>query len=212
MGHFSLSKEVSAFSLEGKFLSFEFEDGYKRKYLQIGTLEGEYWVKLPKYLRSSLALDIKPGDVLQIFGERKYDYKKDSLKLKAERVIVIDRQPISITPAKSVKQQTKGKASILVCQKSDCVKRGANGVCKALQASLSDRGLENEVEIKATGCLKQCKAGPNVVMMPDKARYTRVQAERAAELIDKHFDIDNNSPDENIRQLAIVGDRIVPIG
>lgn len=204
-------KQVSAFSLEGKFLSFEFEDGYKRKYLRVKTVEGEYSVKLAKYLRSSLGLELQPGDVVQIFGERKFDYKKGSLKLKAERVIVIDRQPINITPAAPMKQQSKAKATVLVCQKSDCVKRGANGVCKALQASLSDRGLEKEVEIKATGCLKQCKAGPNVVVMPDKAKYSRVQADRVAELIDKHFDSNTECPDENIQQLAIIGDRIVPI-
>ena len=204
-------KEVSAFSLEGTFLSFELEDGYKRKYLQIGTVEGEYRVKLPKYLRSSGELNLKPGDVLQIFGERKFDYKKDSLKLKAERVVVIDRQPLAITPATPTKQQTKAKASILVCQKSDCVKRGAKGVCQALQASLNDRGLENEVEIKATGCLKQCKAGPNVVVMPDKTRYTRVQTEQVAELIDKHFDAGEGDRNENIQQLALVGNRILPI-
>lgn len=203
-------KEVSAFSLEGKFLNFELEDGYKRKYLQIGTADGEYRIKLPKYLRSSFELDLKPGDVLQIFGERKFDYKKDSLKLKAERVIVIDRQPLAIAPATPVKQRPKAKASILVCQKSDCVKRGANGVCKALQASLSDRGLENEVEIKATGCLKQCKAGPNIVVMPDKTRYTRVQTQQVTELIDKHFDAGEDCHDENLQQLALVGNRIIP--
>ncbi|MGL4617515.1 MAG: (2Fe-2S) ferredoxin domain-containing protein, partial [Chroococcidiopsis sp.] len=130
-------KEVSAFSLEGKFLRFELEDGYKRKYLQISTVEGEYRVKLPKYLRSSMELNLNPGDLVQIFGERKFDYKKDSLKLKAERVIAIDLQPSAMTPATPVKRQTKAKASILVCQKSDCVKRGANGVCKALEASLN---------------------------------------------------------------------------
>lgn len=204
-------KEVSAFSLEGKFLRFELEDGYKRKYLQIGTLEGEYRVKLPKYLRSPMELNLNPGDIVQIFGERKFDYKKNSLKLKAERAIVIDRQPQAMTPATPVKQRTKTKASILVCQKSDCVKRGANGVCKALQASLSDRGLENEVEIKATGCLKQCKAGPNVVVMPDKTRYTRVQTKQVAELIDKHFTTDEGCHNENVQQLALVGNRIFPV-
>lgn len=204
-------KEVSAFSLEGKFLRFELEDGYKRKYLQIGTLEGEYRVKLPKYLRSPMELNLNSGDVVQIFGERKFDYKKDSLKLKAERVIVIDRQPPAMTPDTPVKRQTKAKASILVCQKSDCVKRGANGVCKALQASLNERGLENEVEIKATGCLKQCKAGPNVVVMPDKTRYTRVQTKQVAELIDKHFNADENTHNENVQQLALVGNRIFPV-
>jgi (2Fe-2S) ferredoxin len=69
-----------------------------------------------------------------------------------------------------------------------------------LQAALGDRGLENEVEIKATGCLKQCKAGPNLVVMPDKTRYSRVQAEEIPELIDKHF---QNEQQALPRELAV---------
>jgi (2Fe-2S) ferredoxin len=186
MGKFHFGKEVSAFSLEGKFLNFEFEDGYKRKYLQLESSEGEYCIKLAKYLRSSFALDLTPGDRVQIFGEKKFNPKKGTLTLKAERVILIDRKqapapvPIPTKPAKA-------KASILVCQKSDCMKRGGREVCQALQAALGDRGLENEVAIKATGCLKQCKAGPNLVVMPDKTRYSRVCTEQIPELIDKHF-------------------------
>jgi (2Fe-2S) ferredoxin len=34
--------------------------------------------------------------------------------------------------------------------------------------------------------MKQCKAGPNVVM-PDKTRYTRIGAEEIPDIIDKHF-------------------------
>lgn len=186
MDKFHGSKEVSAFSLEGKFLGFEFEDGYKRKYLRLETSEGEYCIKLAKYLRSSFQLDLQAGEWVQIFGEKKLNPKKGALKLKAERVLCIAHRQTT-TPVPPPTQPSKAKASILVCQKSDCMKRGGRGVCQALQAALGDRGLENEVTIKGTGCLKQCKAGPNIVMMPDKTRYTRVQAEQIPELIDKHF-------------------------
>ena len=190
-------KEV-AFSLEGKFLGFEFEDGYKRKYLRLETSEGEYSIKLAKYLRSSFQLDLQPGDRVQIFGEKKFNPKKGILKLKAEQVIcTVNTQATIPVPlasfATSNKEPKKGaktsptKASILVCQKSDCIKRGGKGICQALQAALGDRGLENEVAIKATGCLKQCKAGPNIVMMPDKTRYSKVQVEQIAEIVDRHF-------------------------
>lgn len=188
MGKFHYGKEVSAFSIEGKFLGFEFEDGYKRKYLRLENSEGEHYIKLTKYLRSSFALDLVPGVRIQIFGERKFNPKKDELKLKAERVIVTDSKPAQ-TPVKPIAKPAtaKDKATILVCQKSDCMKRGGKEVCQALQAALCDRGLEGEVTIKGTGCLKQCKAGPNLVVMPDKSRYSRVRAEEIPEMIDKHF-------------------------
>ncbi len=79
------------------------------------------------------------------------------------------------------------EAQILVCQKSDCQKRGAGKVCKALSEVLSDRGLQDKVTIKKTGCLKKCKAGPNLVIMPNKARYSRVSSAEIPDVIEKHF-------------------------
>lgn len=79
------------------------------------------------------------------------------------------------------------KAQILVCQKSDCQKRGAGKVCKKLSEVLTDRGLEEHVTIKKTGCLKKCKAGPNLVIMPNKARYSRISSAEIPNVIEKHF-------------------------
>lgn len=198
------SKEVSAFTLEGKFLGFEFEDGYQRKYLRLENSEGAYYyVKLAKYLRSSFELNLQPGDWVQIFGEKKFDSKKGTLKLKASRVILAANKQTK-APVPSQPKPIAGKANILVCQKSDCMKRGGKGVCQALQAAISDRGLENEVAIKGTGCLKQCKAGPNVVM-PDKTRYTRIQAEQIPQVIDRHFppvSVDEQSVEQ--KELVVV--------
>lgn len=83
-------------------------------------------------------------------------------------------------------QKRRSQDTILVCQKSDCCKRGANALMQALQTELTDRGLEGQVAIRGTGCMKQCKAGPALVM-PDKSRYTRLCPNQVAALIDKHF-------------------------
>jgi (2Fe-2S) ferredoxin len=40
--------------------------------------------------------------------------------------------------------------------------------------------------------MKQCKAGPNVVM-PDKTRYTRIDAEEIPTVLDKHFQTESPS-------------------
>ncbi|MDF0555530.1 (2Fe-2S) ferredoxin domain-containing protein [Kamptonema sp. UHCC 0994] len=81
----------------------------------------------------------------------------------------------------------QAKAKILVCQKSDCQKRGGRAVCQALENALSDRGLKDQVTIQGTGCLKQCKAGPNIVLMPDKTRYSRIEPAEIPAIIEKHF-------------------------
>lgn len=180
----SRSKDISVFSLEGRFLGFSFEDGYKLKYIRLATSEGEHGIKLCKKLRSSFKLRLIPGDWVQIWGEKKLNCKTGKVKLKAERVIP------ATTSQEQINQQpldkAKVKASILVCQKSSCMKRGGTAVCHAIEAALSDRGLSNQVAIKGTGCLKQCKSGPNLVM-PDKTRYTRIQADEIPRMIAQHF-------------------------
>ncbi|MGI0490293.1 (2Fe-2S) ferredoxin domain-containing protein [Alkalinema pantanalense CENA528] len=77
------------------------------------------------------------------------------------------------------------KAKILMCQKSDCMKRQGKAVCQALEAALHDRQLTEFVQVKGTGCLKHCKAGPNLVV--DKVRYSKVTPEEVPDLLDKHF-------------------------
>ncbi|KAB8319341.1 (2Fe-2S) ferredoxin domain-containing protein [Tolypothrix campylonemoides VB511288] len=215
--------EVSEFCLEGKFLDFVIKDGYKLKGLLLQTADGECYVKLAKHLRASFDLRLPPGTWLQVVGEKKYDLKKGEVKLKAQQVMAaavevkthrekdagIKNLPASSSfptlecpgvGASSSSNAKSKKATILVCQKSDCMKRGGKEVCQALEAAVSARGLESEVTIKGTGCMKNCKAGPNLVM-PDKTRYSRIKATQVPALIDKHFAADsvNNEQDQEIK-------------
>jgi (2Fe-2S) ferredoxin len=93
----------------------------------------------------------------------------------------------SASAAQTVKAAAKTQTKILVCQKSDCQKRGGAAVCKALENALNARGLEEQVTVQGTGCLKQCKAGPNIVVMPDKTRYSRIKPAEVPAIVDKHF-------------------------
>lgn len=76
---------------------------------------------------------------------------------------------------------------ILICQKSSCRKRGSDGVCRAINQALADRGLSDRVKVQTTGCLKECSRGPAVVTLPDKTRHTRISPDRIPELIETHF-------------------------
>jgi (2Fe-2S) ferredoxin len=77
----------------------------------------------------------------------------------------------------------KGKPTILVCQKC---KQGGRTLVAALESALSDRNLSDQVTVRSTGCMKQCKAGSNLVM-PDKTRYSRISCREIPALVDKHF-------------------------
>lgn len=202
------------FNLEGRFLGFAAEEGYKLKLIRLSTSSGEFYIKLPKELRSSLYRTLVPGEWVQVSGYQKLNPSKGTVKLKAEHVVAITPQQSSLQPVSAgcgsassttllgqlptqlsgqpiatvpVKPSTQTKPStILVCQKSDCCKRGATSLMKALQTELNDRGLAEQVKIRGTGCMKQCKAGPNLVM-PDKSRYTRIHPDQVPALVDKHF-------------------------
>jgi (2Fe-2S) ferredoxin len=186
------NSEIAQFRLDGKVIHVFFE-GSKPKCLQLVTPSGLHLVKLSKECRP-FCEQLMPGETVRVEGYRKQKQKTGQLKLKAEQVTPIAQpeytelpQEISTPQNKSEKTKTKKPAKILVCQKSDCRKRGGTAICHALQAELEQRGLQDQVEIKMTGCLKRCKAGPNVVVMPDKAPYSRVKPNAVAELVEQHF-------------------------
>ncbi|GAC1451599.1 MAG: OB-fold nucleic acid binding domain-containing protein [Chamaesiphon sp.] len=183
------NNQESVFSIQGRFLGFVIEDGYKLKRLRLGTSEGEQSIKLSKELRDQLKWDLNPGDWFEIAGEKELNLKTGKVKLKAYRITpIVPRQTEQVSFSQvGADRPPKTKASILVCQKSDCQKRGGKAVCQALEASLSDRGLEDRVAIKGTGCMKHCKAGPNIVFMPDKTRYSRIDPKEIPALVEKHF-------------------------
>lgn len=202
----SKQNQTSSFDLEGRFLGFVAE-GYKLKLLRLATASGEYTIKLPKELRSFLYRTLTPGEWVQVVGYQKSD--KGSVKFKAERVVPISVQSVQTSaqpgtqftqsPIQPIPQREQlshivpaqpparaKPATILVCQKSDCCKRGGAALMKALKTELANRGLTNQVSLCGTGCMKQCKAGPNLVM-PDKSRHTRIQATEVPALLDEHF-------------------------
>ncbi|MEH2150253.1 (2Fe-2S) ferredoxin domain-containing protein [Nostoc sp.] len=214
----SQSMEVSEFCLEGRFINFVIKDGYKLKGIMLGTHEGESYIKLAKHLRAAFDLRLPPGTWLQVVGYKKHDLKDGTVTLKAERVMAARSEigrvetiaPVQEPPSiDNVKvKPAKTKATILVCQKSDCMKRGGKGVCQALEAALSDRGLEDQVTIKGTGCMKNCKAGPNLVM-PDKTRHSRIQAAQIPALMNQHFgDKSLSAQPENSRDVAIFNGKL----
>ncbi|HEY9601893.1 MAG TPA: (2Fe-2S) ferredoxin domain-containing protein [Allocoleopsis sp.] len=193
--------KVSLFNLEGRFIGFADETERYPKRLQVATATGDRVIKLSKYLRGSIREALQPGDWVQIYGEQKLK-KTGELKLKALAVKSIAvAQPPSLSPPASV--APKPKACVMICQKSSCRKRGAAEVAQAVQDTLCDRGLEDQVAIKDTGCMKQCKQGPCMVFMPDKSRYTGVTPERVNILVDRHFTA-KLKPEENRSKLTSV--------
>lgn len=177
----SKTSQVTTFSLEGRFLGYQVNEGNKTKRLQLATAEGECSLKLTKEAQSGLS-QILLGDWVQVSGRKKVDQATHLTKLKADFI-----QPIIPTATIEPSSRQKPSEVILVCQKSGCMKRGGKAVCQALEMALSDRGLD-QVAIKGTGCMNNCGKGPNVVM-PGKVRYCQINAKEIPGLVDKHFPV-----------------------
>lgn len=182
-------EQIIAMDMEGRFLGFTAQDGYKLKYLQLATASGEQTIKIPKDLRSILYRTLIPGEWIQVHGYQKISDKKGKSTFKAEDIRLKAPSPTVEAPSCALSQPSVPKVkpqAILVCQKSDCCKRGGRALLQALQHELHDRGMDDRLTVKATGCMKQCKAGPNLVM-PDKTRYSRIHAEEVGSLLERHF-------------------------
>ncbi len=172
-------RQSAEFRFSGKFLGYVFKNGHQIKRLTIATPEGEFSIKMTKSAKASLGQTLLPGDQIQVGGWQKFDRKTQTLKFKAEWI-----QVIASTPAQTASKS--GKDAILVCQKSSCMKRGGKAVCRAIETALSDRGLDDQVTLKKTGCMKACGKVP-VVFMPGKHRYTKVDPKDVGSLVDEHF-------------------------
>ena len=180
-------EKKSRFSLEGRFIGFVGDLGKPPKRILVATSDGERNIKLLKKLRGSVVEVLEPGDWVQISGKQKYKRKTGKLKLKAQQLqsmAPVQHKKSGSSPAVAA---PKTKACVLVCQKSSCRKRGSSKVSQSIVNYLRDRGWENQVAIKGTGCMKQCKKGPCVVFMPDKSRYVNVDPKQVPTLMEKHL-------------------------
>lgn len=173
------------FALEGEFLGFVVKDGYKVKGLRLATVTGELYIKLGKEARASCNPLPQPGVGLRVSGEQTLDDQDGTVKFKASQLTTIPLNALPSLPKQVTSAPKPAKTCVLVCQKSDCCKRGGRAVVEALQQELEARQLTEQISIRGTGCMKQCKAGPNLVM-PDKTRHSRVRPHEIAQLVERH--------------------------
>lgn len=183
----------ASFNFNGKLSKIAYQK--KRiKYLKLKTEQGKYWLKIPKQLSRQLA-GLSPGCQLEIEGKVKQYPETGKAKHKAKTVAIIAPDKSTTPPIKSktvsllpvFNSKIKSKAKVLICQKANCWKKGGQKVCAEIESILSDRGLAKEIPIQKTGCLKQCKKAPTLIMMPDKTRYNKVKPQQVAEMIEKHL-------------------------
>jgi (2Fe-2S) ferredoxin len=176
------SIERLPFDLVGEFLGFVWDKQDQPRALRLIWLGREVLIKVSKSLRDDRYDGWIPGMQVEVWGTQKFSKKKAKLKLNADRIAVLAKPPASL-PTRVVPQQPIAQSSpvstkppvIKVCGKSDCMRRGGKAMCKTLGKALQS-GDYPAIEVQFTGCMGKCSQGPNLVVMPDKKRYTKVTA------------------------------------
>lgn len=179
---------ISSFTVTGRLEDLTTKSKDSIKNFKLVTEHGEYQIKVAKEIRTKLGKKLQDGCVVKVTGMRKH--KKGEVKYKAYKIELLGKPAIEKTVTQSANSAvaTKPKAKVLFCQKSTCwKKRGGRVACETLKAQLQSRGIADRVEVKTVGCLKQCKKAPNLVVMPDKARYSKVKPEQISSLIEEHL-------------------------
>ncbi|MGB8698217.1 MAG: (2Fe-2S) ferredoxin domain-containing protein [Thermosynechococcaceae cyanobacterium] len=176
----------SNFQLEGQFLGGLPDKHGFLKCLKLSTASGVYWIKLAKPLRRSpLVANLDYRSEVRVTGQQIRDTQNGKIKLKAFNLETKPAEVRLLAPTDVAARPTP--TQVLICTKSSCQKRGAAALCAALQQGLSQRHLTEQVQIVKTGCMKACKAGPHIVVKPDRMRYTHSRLSTVAALFERHF-------------------------
>ncbi|HPE87464.1 MAG: NADH-quinone oxidoreductase subunit NuoF [Bacteroidia bacterium] len=79
------------------------------------------------------------------------------------------------------------KYHLLVCGGTGCKASNSEGIITALNRTIEEKGLENDVKTVTTGCFGFCEKGPIVKILPDNTFYTQVKPDDAKEIIEEHI-------------------------
>ena len=77
------------------------------------------------------------------------------------------------------------KPLISLCAGSGCAAYGTAAVYQALSEELVRQGLQDQVEVKLTGCHGFCEKGPIMVLHPEGIFYSQVKKEHVSEIVEK---------------------------
>ncbi|MEL6553169.1 MAG: (2Fe-2S) ferredoxin domain-containing protein [Cyanobacteria bacterium J06621_11] len=223
----TLTQPNGQFNWVGQFSGFVPGEKSPYQYLAIDvatddaqTVEPQQQVKLNKSLRRMLLGYLHPQDWIGVVGKSKLDPRTGNIQWKAREIVKLSPQQISQSlksqvstdekqqdgtkteqaetkPAKNQPAKTEQPIRILICQKSSCRQKGSQSVEAAIARILQNKDLATPIQIQPTGCMKQCKAGPHVVLIPPKQfspptqtqcpkamqRHTRVTPLAASQII-----------------------------
>ena len=93
----------------------------------------------------------------------------------AGRQIVAVRNAVA-EQSEQLEQQTAYRKQVLVCGGTGCTSSGSKKVIAALEEAIREEKLEKDVLVVKTGCFGLCALGPIMIVYPEGAFYSQVNA------------------------------------
>lgn len=79
----------------------------------------------------------------------------------------------------------EGRTTVCVCGGTSCLTCGCGDVLESLRTQIQKAGLEQDLEIKVTGCRGFCECGPLISILPDNIFYIKVKPRDTDEIVNK---------------------------
>ncbi len=184
----------SSITLQGRLLATVLNDAGAIKKFRLGTAQGEWVFKVPKFYRKALAQPLQAGIWVEVQGCQVNISKKGKQQIKLEATSLVPVETcgfIDSCPAQATVEATSASAhnkpiKIKVCQKSSCCRRGGDRVWQALTDKLQVHDMANRIQLERTGCLGKCKEGPALMVLPEKHKYTSVRPHQISKLLKQY--------------------------
>lgn len=188
--------ETKSLHPQGRVLKGQYVGAYRSSkgklkglFLRVG--DGDYTVKLPKYLRPMLVRELAPKTFIQVWA-----YPDEDI-WRAINILPLPEAEIQNLPQATNQDQAvvdqpqsqpsdQAKVCIQVCRKGTCFKQGGKAIWLLLQAEVEANPDLQHVSIQATGCMKACKKGPNVRVMPSGKVISHVGKNTALTVLSKY--------------------------
>ncbi len=108
-------------------------------------------------------------------------------KIKKEHEELVLVRKLVKEQGEKLAEKTGYRKQILVCGGTGCTSSGSKKVIEALEKSLKENGIENEILVVRTGCFGLCSLGPIMIVYPEGAFYSQATPEGVERIVKEHL-------------------------
>lgn len=108
-------------------------------------------------------------------------------KIKKEYEELVMVRKVVKEQGEEMAKHTAYRKQVLVCGGTGCTSSGSKKVIAALEKSLKENGLENEILVVRTGCFGLCSLGPIMIVYPEGAFYAQATPEGVERIVKEHL-------------------------